>query len=181
MSQEPWPPEASELEEPPANGGGGKSRPVLALLKIAALLSIVALCALSLRQDNGARRLPPKLGERYLEALRTNDYATAYGMLSRASRAAYSLDAFRKSLDASPWSWSGLALASSRPGLAALEYDFLAPGRPARRDTLIFALEQGRWVHPCDWPILRQARDAFARRNPALALLKAEEAARVDP
>jgi tetratricopeptide (TPR) repeat protein len=122
-----------------------------------------------------------KLGQKYLDALRTNDYATAYGMLSEESKNTCTMDEFRLLRSTAAWTWSGLKVALAEKDLVVLEYDLEVEGRAPILDTLSFVKEDGEWVRPYNWHWIKAAEDSFARNDPDMALIKAGDAVRIDP
>jgi hypothetical protein len=63
---------------------------------------------------------------------------------------------------------------------AVVKYRLLVKGQPAKEDFLIFLLEDGRWVRPYNWNLLQRVEDAFARDDPDMALILAQEAVSID-
>lgn len=125
-------------------------------------------------------KLVPRLAERYLEALRTGDLETAYGLLTEGARRHATLDDFRASRASEPWSWSGLEIERSEPDAVLLRYRLETP-RGARPDRLLFVRENGRWARPYNWTLLSQAGRAFARGDAESGAALAKTAAEVDP
>jgi tetratricopeptide (TPR) repeat protein len=123
----------------------------------------------------------PKLAAKYLEALRTGDYARAYGMFSDAAQRSATLEEFRASRDATAWTWSGLSIEYREPGAILLGYDLKADGAPPRRDHVLFTLDGERWVRPYNWTLMRQVEDAFDKGDADKGLLLAQTAATINP
>lgn len=133
------------------------------------------------REERRPETLVPRLAAQYLEALRRNDAAKAYSMLSRSAQAGCTLEEFLRLRDTAPWSWSGLALARVEPEAVLVQYDLILEGRPPERDYLLFALEDGRWVRPYNWSLLKKIEGAFDRNDPDTALVEAQRAVRINP
>ncbi|HEX4049223.1 MAG TPA: hypothetical protein VH309_15355, partial [Elusimicrobiota bacterium] len=133
------------------------------------------------RETRKPEILVPRLAARYLEALRTRDYATAYGMFSDAAKRGATLDEFRASRGDTSWSWSGVRLEYREPGAILLGYDLKAEGSPPRRDHLLFTFEGGHWVRPYNWTLMSQVEQSFDKGDPDRGLLLAQTAATINP
>jgi hypothetical protein len=157
------------------------AKSVLAILFMLVMVGGAVFGLLLLRRQTSADVVVPKLARQYLESLQSNDYATAYNMLTEAARASCSLDEFRLLRDTTPWTWSNLSTAKIEPGAVVLQYDLSVENRPTIRDTLVFVNENGRWARPYNWPVLLKAEQAFERNDPDMALMQAGEAVRLDP
>jgi tetratricopeptide (TPR) repeat protein len=123
----------------------------------------------------------PKLGARYLEALRLGDYGAAYGLFSKAAKNSCSEAEFRASRDATTWTWSNLRLEHQEPEAILLAYDLEAAGSPPRVDHVLFTLEDGRWTRPYNWTLMRQVEDAFEKGDADRGLILAQQAATINP
>lgn len=154
---------------------------VLAILSMVVMGGAAMLVILNWRHELRPEVLVPKLARQYLDSLSRNDYATAYNMLSKGAKDNVTMDEFRLLRDTTPWTWSNLAIAKTEPDAVILQYDLQVEGRPSMRDTLVFVQEDGKWVRPYNWAVLRKAEEAFDRADPDLALLRAREAVRLDP
>jgi hypothetical protein len=154
-----------------------------ALNTLAALLgaSAAAYGVWTYRETRKPEVFVPKLAARYLEALRTRDYADAYGLFSDAAKSAVTLDEFRASRDRAAWTWSGLRVEYREPDVMLFGYDLKADGAPPRRDHILFTREGERWTRPYDWTLLRRAEEAFAGNDADKGLFLAQAAASVDP
>ncbi|MFI5362372.1 MAG: hypothetical protein ACHQ49_10415 [Elusimicrobiota bacterium] len=125
--------------------------------------------------------LVPHLAARYLEALRTRDYAKAYAMFSDAAKSNATLEEFRASRDETAWTWSGLRIEHREPGAVLLAYDLQAGGGPPRTDHVLFTLDGERWVRPYNWTLMRQVEAAFDKGDAEQGLVLASAAATVNP
>jgi hypothetical protein len=157
------------------------AKSVLAILAMIAMGGGALLGLLLVRRAQSADVLVPKLAKHYLESLVDNDYATAYDMLTAGARSNCTLDEFRLLRDTTPWSWSNLTMAKIEPDAVIMQYDLNVQGRLPIRDTLVFVHENHRWARPYNWPVLAKAEEAFERNDPDLAIMKANEAVRLDP
>lgn len=154
---------------------------VLALVFMFAVLLAAGAFIVTTLHSGSPSVVVPQLAERYLNALSSGDYATAYSMLTDAARVNCSLDEFRLLRDTTPWTWSNLSAAQVEPGAVVLGYDLSVKGRPTVRDSIVFVDDHGRWARPYDWPALLRAEQAFDLRDPDLALTRAQEAVQLDP
>ena len=125
--------------------------------------------------------LVPKLAAKYLEALRTRDFAAAYLLFSDAAKRSATLEEFSASRDATAWTWSNLSIEYQEPGAMLLGYDLKADGAPPRRDRVLFTKDGDRWVRPYNWTLMRQVEDAFDKGDADKGLNLAQAAATVNP
>lgn len=156
-------------------------RSVLALVVMIAILLGAGAFVITALHENSPSVVVPQLAERYLNALSSGDYATAYSMLTDAARVNCSMDEFRLLRDTTPWTWANLSAAQVEPGAVVLNYDLSVKGRPTVRDSIVFVDDRGRWARPYDWPALLRAEQAFDLRDPDLAFTRAQEAVQLDP
>lgn len=177
-SAPPAPPVAAETVVRPSSN---RWRAALNALAAAAGLAAAAYGVWYYRETRRPEIMVPKLAARYLEALRTGDYATAYGMFSDAAKKNATLDEFRASRDTTTWSWSGLSVEYKEPGAMLFGYDLKADGAVPRRDHVLFTQEGDRWTRPYNWTLMRQVEDAFDKGDPDKGLILAQAAATVNP
>ncbi len=154
-----------------------------ALNAIAALLGVIAAAygVWTYRETRRPEILVPKLAARYLEALRTRDYATAYDMFSDAAKRSATIDEFRASRDQTAWTWSGLSIDYREPGAMLFGYDLKASGSPPRRDHVLFTLDGERWTRPYNWTLMRLVEEAFDKGDADKGLILAQAAATINP
>jgi tetratricopeptide (TPR) repeat protein len=154
-----------------------------ALNTLAALFGVAAVAfgVWTYRETRKPEIFVPKLAAKYLEALRTGDYARAYDMFSDAAKRSATLDEFRASRDATTWTWSGLRIEYQEPGAILLGYDLKADGAPPRRDHVLFTQDGERWTRPYNWTLMRQVEDAFDKGDADRGLILAQTAATVNP
>ena len=170
------------MDRPYLPGGAAYfAKSVLAILAMIAMGAAAVMVLLLARRQRSADVLVPRMAQQYLDSLASNDYATAYNMLTAGSRANCTLDEFRLLRDTTPWTWSNLALSKIEPDAVVMQYDLAVTGRPPIRDTLVFVNENGKWARPYNWPVLAKAEEAFERNDPDLAILKAQQAVELDP
>ena len=123
----------------------------------------------------------PRLAARYLDALSRYDSPAAYEMLSRDSKASCTEEEFKALRDPTPWTWSDLTLAGVETDVAVIKYQIKIEGKPPQEDFLFFLKEQGAWVRPFNWNLLKKAEEAIAQSNHDMALLVAQSAVRINP
>jgi tetratricopeptide (TPR) repeat protein len=177
----PAPPPAIAVPSPTVRpaGSGWKS----ALNGVAALAGI-SLASFGIWRWQVSQRpdvVVPKLAAEYLEALRTQDYARAYGMFSAQARESCTLDEFRAIRDTTTWTWSDLHIVRTEPGAILLDYSLQAEGAPARTDHVLFTQEGDNWTRPYDWVLMRKVEEAFERGDADRGLLLAQTAATINP
>lgn len=150
---------------------------------LAAFAGMAAMCAGIWYWYEGRKPevLVPRLAARYLNALRANDYETAYSHFSESARKNTTLEEFKASRDATAWSWANLELKHREAGAILLRYDLAVQGSPSRSDHILFVKEGGRWVRPYNWTLMRKVEDAFEKGNPDVGLLIAQTAAAINP
>jgi tetratricopeptide (TPR) repeat protein len=132
-------------------------------------------------QNRKPEILVPKLAARYLEALRTHDYAQAYDMFSVAAKQNSTLEEFKASRDDTVWTWSNITIEYQEPGAILLQYDLKASTAPVRQDRVLFTLDGDRWARPYNWTLMRQVEDSFDKGEPDKGLILAQAAATVNP
>lgn len=118
---------------------------------------------------------------RYLEALRTRDYAAAYSQFSESARKYCTLEEFVATRDTSTWTWSNLRLEHVEPGAMLLAYDLKIEGAAPRVDRVLFVEENRLWVRPYSWAIMQKVEEAFDKNNADMGLVLAQAAATVNP
>jgi len=129
------------------------------------------------KPENAVRRA----AVRYLEALRTRDYATAYSQFSDAAKKYCTIDEFIVTRDTTTWTWSGLRIEHAEPGAMLLAYDLEVAGSASRVDRVLFVEENKQWVRPYSWALMRKVEEAFDQNNADLGLVLAQAAAAVNP
>ena len=159
------PRKASALLQIIPSGAAYFVKSVLAILAMATMIAGALLLLLSAHRARSPEVLVPQLAQRYLDALRANDYATAYAMLSEGSRRACALDEFRLSRDSEPWTWDNLSVSKVEPDTVVLQYDLTLPNRGTLRDTLSLS-ERSNWVRPYNRSLIKKAEEAFQRNDP---------------
>lgn len=180
MPRQATPPEPRSRELLPS-GALYFFKSVLAILFMFGLATIAALVYMEKKRLERPDAVVLRLAESYLGALSVRDYEKAYSILAPATRGSLTLEQFRVTRDTTPWSWSGLAIAQSEPDAMFLEYQLEVEGREPEKDYLLFTLEGGRWVRPYNWHILRETEAAFESSSADIALLRAQEAVRLNP
>jgi len=168
---------------PPPPTGLAKLKPVL---NVAAALLGIALAGFGIWRWQVSQRpdvVVPRLAAQYLEALRTQDYARAYGMFSAQARASCTLDEFRAIRDTTAWTWSDLRIVHEEPGAILLEYEYTlqTPGAAPRTDHVLFTQEGDNWTRPYNWVLMRKVEEAFERGDADRGLLLAQSAATINP
>jgi hypothetical protein len=123
----------------------------------------------------------PRAAAEYLDTLSRQDFEGAYALLSDESRAHCTLEEFRAFREDTPWTWSDAQLINLEPDAAIVKYRLMVKGKPPSDDYLMFLRQDGQWVRPYNWNLLRRAEDAFDTNNPDMALLLAQEAVRINP
>lgn len=129
------------------------------------------------KPENAVRRAAVQ----YLEALRTRDHAAAYAQFSDAARKYCTLEEFVATRDTSTWTWSDLKIEHNEPGALLLAYQLNIAGTPPRTDRVLFVLENGKWVRPYSWALMKKVEEAFDANNADLGLVLAKAAADVNP
>lgn len=175
------PSRASALLQIIPSGAAYFVKSVLALLAMVAMIGGALWLMLSAHRARSPEVLVPQLAQRYLDALRSNDYATAYAMLSEDSKRACTLDEFRLSRDSAPWTWDDLSVSKVEPAVVVLQYDLTLEDRAALRDTLVFVKERANWARPYNRSLIKKADEAFQHNEPDLALIHSQQAVRLDP
>jgi len=117
----------------------------------------------------------------YLEALRTRDYAGAYGQFSEASRKYCTVEEFVATRDTSTWTWSGLRIEHMEPGAVLFAYELSIEGAAPRTDRVLFVEENKKWVRPYSWALMKKVEEAFDKNNADMGLVLAQAAATVNP
>ena len=168
---------AQAVARPKTNGWRQTLNALAALLGVAA----AAYGVWTFSENRKPEVIVPKLAAQYLEALRTHDYARAYGMFSEAARRSATLDEFTASRDTTSWTWSSLRIDYREPGAILLGYDLKADGAAPRRDHVLFTQDGERWVRPYNWTLMRQVEDAFDKGDADKGLILAQEAATINP
>jgi len=123
----------------------------------------------------------PRMAARYLDALSRGNFPDAYALLSHEAQAHCTIDEFRAWREDTPWTWSDIRLARLEPAAAVVKYRLLIQGQSPKEDFLTFLREDGRWVRPYNWNLLRRAEESFSRNDPDMALILAQEAVNIDP
>lgn len=118
---------------------------------------------------------------RYLEALRTKNYAAAYSQFSDSAKKNCTLEEFVASRDSAAWTWSGLRVERMEQGASFLTYELAVEGATPRTDGVLFVLENKKWVRPFTATLMRKVEAAFDANNPDLGLTLAQAAAAIDP
>ncbi len=152
-----------------------------AILFLLSLTAGVLLLFLYQRQASSPASSAPRAANRYLMALARADYAEAYGMLSISAAARGPADEFRRLRGPGEWSWANLKLVALEPDAALLSYDLSVQGQSPQTLYLFLVKENGNWVVPFNLNLLKDVEDAMRRSDPDLALLKSQEAVRVNP
>lgn len=129
------------------------------------------------KPENAVRRAAVQ----YLEALRARDHAAAYSQFSDAARKYCTLEEFVATRDTSTWTWSNLEIEHTEPGALLLKYDLDIAGTPPRTDRVLFVQENGKWVRPYSWALMKKVEEAFDANNADLGLVLAKAAADVNP
>lgn len=129
------------------------------------------------KPENAVRRAAVQ----YLEALRTRDHASAYAQFSLAARKYCALEEFVATRDTSTWTWSDLRVAHTEVGAILLAYELKIDGMAPRTDRVLFVEENGQWVRPYSWALMKKIEDAFDANNADLGLVLAKAAADVNP
>ncbi len=117
----------------------------------------------------------------YLEALRARDHAAAYAQFSDAARKYCTLEEFVATRDTSTWTWSNLRIEHTEPGALLLAYDLNIDGTAPRTDRVLFVEENGIWVRPYSWALMKKVEEAFDANNADLGLVLAKAPADVNP
>jgi len=172
---------APKTAPPPPKTRRSAARGVVNALAAAIGLGTAAFGIWRWQETQQPETVVPRLAAEYLEALRGQDYARAYGMFSEAARRSCTLEEFRAFRDTTPWTWSDLRIEHQEPGALLLAYELRAQGAPPRTDHVLFTQEDGRWTRPYDWVLMRRVEDAFARGDADRGLLLAQAAAAIDP
>lgn len=148
------------------------------------LLALLALAAgggaVYLDRHDPAREALAVAGQ-YLDALSRQDLPAAYALLTTAAQAHCPEADFRTGREGAAWTWSDAKIVRLESEAATIKYLLRVPGQPPREDFLAFQREGGRWRRPHNGQMLQKAQDALDRSNPDLALILAQEAARIDP
>lgn len=147
------------------------------LLLLAVLFSIgVRFLATFMRPEAVA----PRQAAKYLDAMRNGDIHAAYEMLSIEARKHVTRDEFGALRDTTPWSWSDIRVVRAEADAVVLKYKLQTMGQEPREDILQFVLEEGDWVRPYNWSLLKKAEDALERNDADLALLLSKAAVEVN-
>lgn len=123
----------------------------------------------------------PRVAARYLELLRKRDFDGAYAMFSAGSRKYCTVDEFKQSRDTTTWTWSDLRIEHKEPGAFLLSYELAPEGAEKRTDRVLFVEEEGKWVRPYSWVLMRKVEDAFDKGNADMGLVLAQAAATINP
>lgn len=156
-------------------------KPALGLLLLAAVGFTSWL--LWTRREVGRRAeiAGPRAAQMYLSSLARGDVAGAYDLLTKDARANCSLEEFRLLRDATPWTWSGIRAARVEEGAVLVEYVLKVDGKAAETDYLQFVREDGKWLRPYNWNLLKMIEADFDRNDPDAALVKAQFAVKINP
>jgi len=145
------------------------------------ILAVAAVGYLAYYDYNKPEKAIPRAAAQYLGALNHLDFPGAYALLSQEARAHCSLEEFRALSDETPWTWSDVQIVRLEPEAAVVKYRLISNGQPPSDDFLILLREDGKWMRPYNWNLLQKIEDAFARKDPDMALLLAQAAVRINP
>ncbi len=179
-----WKPSAPPATSAAPTKPPAAKRALSAVLNAIAALAGVALAGFGLwrwQQSQRPEVVVPRLAARYLDELRSQDYAGAYAMFSEAAKQSCTLDEFRAIRDTTAWTWSDLRVVHQEPGALLLAYTLSTPGKPDRTDHVLFTQEGDRWTRPYNWVLMRQVEESFDRGDADRGLLLAQSAATVNP
>jgi hypothetical protein len=147
------------------------------------LLALAILFSIGVRfwaQFQSPESVAPRQAAKYLDALRNAEIDTAYQMLSEEAQKHVTRDEFADLRDTTPWSWSDLQVVRAETDAVVLKYTLQPMGQQARQDILQFTLENGEWVRPYNWSLLKKAENALERNDADLALLLSKAAVEIN-
>lgn len=162
-------------------GLGYVIKSALSILSLVVLAAATAVIFIYQRRARGVEGGVPRLAERYLTALASADYATAYDFLSPKAQARCSKQEYRRLRGEGVWTIKDVKLAKLEADAAVVSYAWSVEGRAPVTIYLPFELVAGRWLVPFNLNLLRGVEDAVRRNDPDLALLDSQEAVRVAP
>jgi hypothetical protein len=145
------------------------------------LLALAAVAGLIYADYHRPSKEVLRAAGQYLDALSRQDLPAAYGLLTSASQTHCAQAEFRTGREGTSWTWSDAKIVRLEPDAATVKYRLQVLGRPPSEDYLILMREDGRWLRPYNWVILQRAQDALDRSDADMALLLAQEAARINP
>lgn len=119
--------------------------------------------------------------EKYLEALRQGRFPAAYQMTSELSKKHCTMEEFATLRDLTPWSWRDMKVVTQEPDFVTLKYTILVQGKEPREDYISMQREDGLWVRPYNWSLLKRSEDAMEKNDPDLARLLASAAVSISP
>lgn len=183
VSVDPWTPSlpTQAKEAPKAPRWVSPVRSMLKAAFVTATVIAVLTGAWYFSEYNKPENAVRRSAQRYLDALRARDYASAYAQFSEASRRYCTLEEFVATRDNVAWNWSDLRIEHSEPGAILLAYELAVEGSPPRTDRVLFVEENRKWVRPYSWALMRKVEDAFDHNNADMGLVLAQAAAAVNP
>ena len=183
VSNDPWaamaPAPTAEAPKPPRWIKLLRTTLTAAFATAAVIASLLGVWYVS--ENNKPENAVQRAAVRYLEALRTRDYAAAYSQFSDSARRNCTLAEFIESRDTSTWTWSGLRIDHMEPGAVLLAYELKVQGQEPRTDRVLFVEEDKKWVRPYSWALMRKVEEAFDKNNADMGLVLAQAAATVNP
>lgn len=183
VSNDPWAPTAPappvEPPKPPRWIGTLRRTLGAAFATAAVIASLLTIWYWT--EYNKPKNASHRAAVRYLESLRTRDYAAAYTHFSEGARKYCTLEEFIATRDSSTWTWSDLHVEHTEPGALLLAYTLSIENQPPRTDRVLFVEENKKWVRPYSWALMRKVEEAFEKNNADMGLVLAQAAATVNP
>jgi hypothetical protein len=184
ISGDPWAqvviPPAPVVEQPPPSRWSSLLR---AGLNVAAPLVSVTVSLLGVWYWTESRKpevVVRKVAVKYLDAMRARDFDAAYSLFSSAAKNHCTIEEFKSSRDDSTWTWSDLRVTHTEPDAILLAYELKVAGAPPRTDRVLFVRENGQWLRPYNWILMRKVEEAFDKGNADAGLILAQTAATIN-